>query len=125
MHVPGSFELPLAAELCLSSPGGKVVDAVIALGCVVKGSTPHFQFVCDSMSQGLMNVSVKHQKPVGFGVLTVDNIEQALARKDKGAEAAQAALAMSLFREQLEHHPLDHRTQSSSLTLDRSDLENR
>lgn len=108
LHVPGAFELPLAVELCLKNDSKQVVDLVIALGCVVNGETPHFDFVCQAVSRGIMDVQIKHGRPVGFGVLTVNTMAQALSRKDKGAEAAQAALAMSLLRSHLNHHPLTH-----------------
>jgi len=94
LHVPGSFELPLAAA---QSIAGVDPAFVVALGCVVKGGTPHFDYVCSAVSQGLMDVQLKYRTPVGFGVLTVDNLEQARERKDKGFEAAQAAFFMHLF----------------------------
>ena len=101
VDVPGSFELPLASEWAFEGQleGQKdAADIVIALGCVLKGGTPHFDFVCSATSQGLMNAQQKYKKALGFGVLTVDNLEQALDRRSKGAEAAQAALFMHLIR---------------------------
>jgi len=103
VDVPGSFELPLAAEWAFEGvlDGQKgPADLVVALGCVIKGETPHFDFVCSSTSQGLMNAQQKYKKALGFGVLTVDNLEQATARRSKGSEAAQAALFMHLVRNQ-------------------------
>lgn len=94
--VPGSFELPLGAELLMPC------DFVIALGCVIQGDTPHFQFVCDASTQGLIQVQLKHRVPVGFGVLTVNTLEQALARRGKGAEAAHAAFCMYLLSKSLD-----------------------
>ncbi len=94
LAVPGSYELPLAATQSITATNPSIV---IALGCVVRGETPHFDYVCSAVSQGLMDVQLKHQVPVGFGVLTVDNLAQALARKEKGSEAAQAAFFMHLF----------------------------
>jgi 6,7-dimethyl-8-ribityllumazine synthase len=95
--VPGAWELPLMAkELALS---GKY-DAIVALGAVIQGDTPHFDYVCAEMSKGLAQVSLDQRVPVGFGVLTCDNLEQALVRAgskagNKGADAAMAALEMA------------------------------
>jgi 6,7-dimethyl-8-ribityllumazine synthase len=95
VRVPGSFELPVAAR---ALAGGH--DAVVALGVVVRGGTPHFDYVCQGVTQGLTQVSVETGVPVGFGVLTCDTDEQALdraglagSREDKGHEAATAAVA--------------------------------
>ena len=94
--VPGAWELPLITkELALS---GKY-DAIVAVGAVIQGDTPHFDFVCAEMSKGLAQVGLEHRVPVGFGVLTTTNLEQALVRAgskagNKGAEAALAALEM-------------------------------
>ncbi len=101
VQVPGSYELPLAAEWAFEGvlAGQKgPADVVVALGCVIRGETPHFDFVCEACAHGLMDVQQKSKKPLGFGVLTVDNLDQALARRSKGAEAAQAALFMHLVR---------------------------
>jgi 6,7-dimethyl-8-ribityllumazine synthase len=94
-EVPGSYELPLAVkqEIELSS---NPPSFIVALGCVLKGETPHFDFVCQAVTQGLMQVQLQTGVPVGFGVLTVDTINQAQARTSKGSEAAQAALFMYL-----------------------------
>jgi 6,7-dimethyl-8-ribityllumazine synthase len=94
VRVPGTFELPVvAAELA------RTHDAVIALGVVVRGGTPHFEYVCSAATDGLTRVALDTGTPVGFGVLTCDDDEQALARaglagstEDKGYEAAAAAL---------------------------------
>lgn len=96
LRVPGAFELPLAARE-LADP--QAVDAIIALGVVIRGETAHFDFVCAQASSGLMRVSLDYGIALGFGLLTVDNEAQALARagKDdhnKGCEAAQAVLEM-------------------------------
>jgi len=103
VDVPGSFELPLAADWAFEGliDGQKDkagADIVVALGCVLKGETPHFDFVCSAASKGLMESQQKYKKALGFGVLTVDNLDQATARRSKGAEAAQAALFMYLIR---------------------------
>nr|WP_174257333.1 6,7-dimethyl-8-ribityllumazine synthase [Phytoactinopolyspora alkaliphila] len=96
LRVPGSFELPVAAARLAKSG----YDAVIALGVVIRGGTPHFDYVCQAATDGLTRVSVDTGVPVGFGVLTCDNEEQALdraglegSREDKGREAAEAAVA--------------------------------
>jgi 6,7-dimethyl-8-ribityllumazine synthase len=98
VRVPGTFELPVvAAEL------GRTHDAVVALGVVVRGGTPHFEYVCSAATDGLTRVALDTGTPVGFGVLTCDDDEQALARaglegstEDKGYEATAAALQTAL-----------------------------
>jgi len=97
--VPGTFELPVAA----SRLAGSGVDAVVALGVVVRGGTPHFEYVCDAATVGLTDVAVRTGVPVGFGVLTCDTDEQAYERsglpgskEDKGYEAATAAVATAI-----------------------------
>lgn len=99
VRVPGSFELPVAAK-ALAESG---FDAVVALGVVVRGGTPHFDYVCRAVTDGLTRVALDSGVPVGFGILTCDNAEQALDRaglagskEDKGYEATQAALATAL-----------------------------
>ncbi|WP_423464641.1 6,7-dimethyl-8-ribityllumazine synthase [Promicromonospora sp. MS192] len=99
VRVPGSFELPVAASR--AAAGG--ADAVVALGVVIRGGTPHFEYVCSAATSGLTDVSVRTGVPVGFGVLTCDDEAQALDRaglegshEDKGAEAAEAALATAV-----------------------------
>lgn len=96
LRVPGSFELPVAA----GAFAARGWDAVVALGVVLRGGTPHFEYVCQGVTQGLTRISVEHGVPVGFGVLTCDTEEQALARaglvgsvEDKGYEATAAAMA--------------------------------
>ncbi|MCL1870462.1 MAG: 6,7-dimethyl-8-ribityllumazine synthase [Promicromonosporaceae bacterium] len=96
MRVPGSFELPVAAK----HAADKGADAVVALGVVIRGGTPHFDYVCQAATMGLTDVSLRTGVPVGFGVLTCDDEAQALDRaglegshEDKGYEAAQAAVA--------------------------------
>ncbi|GAB3040007.1 6,7-dimethyl-8-ribityllumazine synthase [Nocardioides flavus (ex Wang et al. 2016)] len=95
IRVPGTFELPVVAA-ALARAG---YDAVVALGVVIRGGTPHFDYVCSAATDGLTQVSVEHAVPVGFGVLTCDTEEQALDRaglegsaEDKGWEATSAAL---------------------------------
>jgi 6,7-dimethyl-8-ribityllumazine synthase len=93
---PGAWELPLAAQLLMEA---RNCDAVVALGCVIRGDTPHFEFVAGAAATGLANLATRTGRPVSFGVLTTDTMEQALARAggkagNKGWEAAQAALEM-------------------------------
>ena len=99
LRVPGSFELPVAA-LHAAKAG---YDAVVALGVVIRGDTPHFEYVCQAATNGLTQASVSTGVPIGFGVLTCDNDQQALdrcglpdSREDKGYEATQAALSTVL-----------------------------
>ncbi len=103
--VPGAFELPQAASWLARTDD---VDAIVALGCVVRGETPHFDFVARAAVDGLLAVAVESGIPVGLGVITADRLDQALARSgdargkggNKGAEAAEAALRMAcLYRE--------------------------
>lgn len=96
--VPGAFELPLAAKWAFDQGA----DLVIALGVVIQGGTPHFDYICSSATEGLTRVQLDCNKPIGFGLLTVNNWQEALDRsglegskEDKGAEAVQAALDMS------------------------------
>ena len=101
--VPGAWELPLTVkELCLTGR----CDAVIALGAVIRGDTPHFEYVSSEMSKGLASVSLEQRVPVAFGVLTTENLEQALLRAgsksgNKGAEAALAAMEMVALLSQI------------------------
>ncbi|MEJ2344893.1 MAG: 6,7-dimethyl-8-ribityllumazine synthase [Gammaproteobacteria bacterium] len=101
IRVPGAFEMPLVAQR-LAAAGG--YDAIIAIGAVIRGGTPHFEYVAGECTKGLASVSLRHDVPVAFGVLTVDTIEQAIERAgakagNKGAEAALSAIEMvSLLR---------------------------
>jgi 6,7-dimethyl-8-ribityllumazine synthase len=101
VRVPGAYEMPLAAKR-VAAKGG--TDAIIALGAVIRGGTPHFDFVAGECSSGLSRVSLDHEIPIAFGVLTTDTIEQAVERSgtkagNKGADAAMTALEMiSLLR---------------------------
>ncbi len=95
--VPGAFELPLGAQVMLNSD--EELDGVIVLGCVIRGGTPHFDYVCAGATQGVIDVQLKYNKPVGFGLLTVDDMEQALDRAggkhgNKGDEAAATVIQM-------------------------------
>ena len=95
IRVPGSFEIPLAAKKAAQS---KEFDAIVALGCVMRGETPHFEYISSAVSHALQLVALETGVPVGFGVLTVDTVEQAMDRSgesgNKGSEAAVTALAM-------------------------------
>jgi 6,7-dimethyl-8-ribityllumazine synthase len=96
VRVPGAFEMPVAIER-LAAKGG--YDAIIAIGAVIRGGTPHFEYVAGECVKGIAHVSLKHGVPVAFGVLTVDSIEQAIERAgtkagNKGAEAAMSAIEM-------------------------------
>ena len=97
-RVPGAFELPLGAQKAIDAGA----DVVIALGVVIQGETPHFEYVCSSATDGLTRVQLDSGVPIGFGLLTVDDAEQALDRaglpnskEDKGAEAVEAAVQMA------------------------------
>ena len=92
MPVPGAFELPLAAMALSKS---RRYSCVIALGCVIRGETPHFEYVASEAASGILLAGLETGVPVAFGVLTVDTIEQAEARLEKGAEAARSALEMA------------------------------
>ncbi|QEW02404.1 6,7-dimethyl-8-ribityllumazine synthase [Microbacterium lushaniae] len=99
VRVPGSFELPVAAQVALESGA----DAVVALGVIIRGGTPHFEYVSSAATDGLTQVALNTGRPVGFGVLTLDDEQQGLDRaglpgskEDKGAEAADAALRTAL-----------------------------
>ncbi len=96
LHVPGSFELPWRAQQLLEREN---CDAVITLGCVIQGETRHFDFICDACAHGIMELGIRYQKPVIFGVLTTNNLDQAIDRSggkhgNKGVEAAVTALKM-------------------------------
>jgi 6,7-dimethyl-8-ribityllumazine synthase len=100
VRVPGSFELPLACKAALENGA----DAAVALGVIIRGGTPHFDFVSSAATDGLTRVALDTGKPVGFGVLTLDDEQQGLDRaglpgskEDKGAEAASAALATAVL----------------------------
>lgn len=101
MRVPGAFELPLAAKYAIQDGA----EVVIALGVVIRGGTPHFEYVCSAATDGLTRVQLDTDVPIGFGLLTVDTEEQALDRaglenskEDKGAEAVEAAIVMARLK---------------------------
>ena len=107
VHVPGSYELTTAADLMLRNDSH--LDAVICIGCVIQGETRHFDFICEAVSQGLTNVSLKHEKPVIFSLLTTNDMHQAQDRSggkhgNKGIEGAVTALKMVQLQHDLEHN---------------------
>ena len=89
INVPGVFEIPVTITKNI-----KKFDAFIALGCVIKGQTPHFDFISQATTDAIMKISIDSKKPVGNGIITCLNIKQAKARKKKGAEAANAILSV-------------------------------
>ena len=104
VRVPGAFETPLAIKKMAAS--GRY-SALIALGCVIRGATPHFDYVAGQAASGLMQASLAHDVPVGFGILTVETIEQAVERAgtksgNKGVDAALAAIQMATVLRQME-----------------------
>jgi 6,7-dimethyl-8-ribityllumazine synthase len=104
IRVPGAFETPLAIKKLAAT---RRFNALIALGCVIRGATPHFDYVAGEASRGIANVSLEHELPIAFGVLTVDTIEQAIERAgtkggNKGADAALAAIQMATLLKKLE-----------------------
>jgi 6,7-dimethyl-8-ribityllumazine synthase len=103
--VPGAYELPLAAKKMAASHR---YDALVVLGCVIRGATPHFDYVAGEASSGLARVSLEHDLPLGFGVLTVNTLEQAIERAgskagNKGIDAALTAIRMTSVLRQLGH----------------------
>ena len=97
IYVPGSFEIPLASQLAFE----KGFDAVVAVGLVLQGETPHFDYVCQGVTQGVIDVSLKFSAPIGFGVLMCNTLDQAIARcgrpesiEDKGFDSAVAAIKL-------------------------------
>ena len=89
INVPGVFEIPVTISKNL-----KRFDAFIALGCVIKGQTPHFDFISQASTDAIMKLSIESKKPIGNGIITCLNIKQAILRKKKGAEAANAILSV-------------------------------
>tara|TARA_B100001123_G_C14614047_1_gene751007 strand:+ start:60 stop:440 length:381 start_codon:yes stop_codon:yes gene_type:complete len=89
IRVPGVFEIPITI-----SKNIKKYDAFIALGCVIKGETPHFDFISNASTQAIMNLSIASRKPIGNGIITCLNIKQAKARSKKGKEAAKAIISV-------------------------------
>ena len=104
VRVPGAYEMPIAAKRLAAS---KRFEAIIALGAVIRGGTPHFEYVAGECTKGLSQVSLQHDIPIAFGVLTVDTIEQAIERAgsksgNKGWDAALAAVEMANLKKQMQ-----------------------
>lgn len=93
VRCPGSYELPLACKMCIDRLNP---DGVVAIGAVIKGGTPHFHYVCDAVNRGITDLNIRFGIPISFGVLTTDNVEQAMERasEEKGNKGAEAALAV-------------------------------
>jgi len=89
IKVPGVFEIPVTI-----SKNIKKYDAFLALGCVIKGETPHFDFISQASTNAIMDLSIRNQKPIGNGIITCLNMKQAKVRKKKGAEAAKAVISI-------------------------------
>ena len=89
VNVPGVFEIPVTIAKNI-----KKYDAFIALGCVIKGQTPHFDFISQASTDAIMKLSIEHKKPIGNGIITCLNMRQAIARKKKGREATQAVISI-------------------------------
>ena len=98
IKVPGSFELPLAAKMLSKK---KKLQGIICLGCVIKGETPHFDFISSSVSDAIMKLNLELEIPVIFGVLTVEKLKQAEERINKGAEAAKSLIKMTELKSKL------------------------
>jgi 6,7-dimethyl-8-ribityllumazine synthase len=106
--VPGAFEIPGAIRIALAAGenfGKRRFDGFVALGCVIRGETTHYDYVCGESARGIQDLILQHGAAIGFGILTVENEAQALARaavdkKDKGGEAVRACLAMIALRRQ-------------------------
>jgi 6,7-dimethyl-8-ribityllumazine synthase len=103
VRVPGAFEIPVAAK---RMAGSKRFDAIVALGCVIRGATPHFDYVAGEASRGLAQICLEHEIAFGFGLLTCDTLEQAIERAgskagNKGADAALTAIRMASVLRQL------------------------
>ncbi|MCS7004511.1 MAG: 6,7-dimethyl-8-ribityllumazine synthase [Cytophagales bacterium] len=109
-YAPGAYELTLCAQKLAKLP---LIDAVICLGCVIKGETQHFEFICHAVAQGLTRVSLDTEKPVIFGVITPNNYQEALERAggkhgNKGVEAAAAAIQMLAFCDDFSPRIIQH-----------------
>ena len=113
-EIPGAFEIPTSIAIAMRSPefsgGRRRFDGYIALGCVIRGETTHYDYVCGEAARGLQDLAVRHCLALGFGILTTENHDQAMARAavnrgDKGADAANACLRMVEFKRQFRMFP--------------------
>ncbi len=107
IEIPGAFEAP--ATIAFAAMSG-AYDGYVALGCVIRGETSHYDYVCGESARGLMDLSIQDGLPIGYGILTVENEAQAIeradpAKRDKGGEAARACLAMLALRKRFEDGP--------------------
>ena len=93
IYVPGVFEIPVVISKNINK-----YDAFLALGCVIKGKTPHFDFISQASTNAIMDLSITRKKPIGNGIITCLNMSQAKARKIKGAEAAKAVISILLLK---------------------------
>lgn len=115
VRVPGAFEIPLASKLLFE----KGFDGVVAIGCVIRGETTHYESVCASCERGIMDIQLSYSRPIGFGVIMTENLEQALDRSggkhgNKGTDAAEAMLKILEIKEKLnETKNYQHLTQGS------------
>jgi 6,7-dimethyl-8-ribityllumazine synthase len=114
LTVPGAFEIPAAIRFAVKSMhlvgGRRRYDAYVALGCVIRGETTHYDYVCGESARGLMDLTLEYAVAIGFGILTCENEQQALARarvteKNKGGDAARAALAMVEVKQRFGFYP--------------------
>ncbi len=114
VEVPGAFEIPGAIRFAIKSMevigGRRRYDGYIALGCVIRGETTHYDYVCQESARGLMDLTLNYSVALGYGILTCENADQAWARArlsegNKGGAAAQAAIAMVAAKKQLGFHP--------------------
>ena len=106
VSVPGALEIP--AAIAMAHSGDRHFDGYVALGCVIRGETSHYDTVCNASARGLMDLALAENMAIGNGILTVENEDQAwvradLARKDKGGDAARAAMAMATMRQEFGH----------------------
>jgi 6,7-dimethyl-8-ribityllumazine synthase len=109
LSVPGAFEIPAAIAMAIApgeATGRTRFDGFVALGCVIRGETTHYDYVCEESARGLQDLAIRHRLAVGYGIITVENAEQAWARartdrKNKGGDAARACLAMIELRRQV------------------------
>lgn len=118
--VPGALELPLGAQLMLENCD---IDGVVVLGCVIRGGTPHFDYVCSGATKGVMDIQLSWSTPVAFGLLTVDDMEQALDRAggkygNKGDEAAATLIDMITLKHELEDDYFENVDFDFDLTVD-------
>lgn len=113
-EIPGAFEIPASIAIAMRSPefsgGRRRFDGYIALGCVIRGETTHYDYVCGEAARGLQDLATRHCLALGFGILTTENMDQAMARAavdrgNKGADAANACLRMIEFKRQFRMFP--------------------